>query len=438
MRRAGSALDVSIQAQILNLFADLKEQSGYSYLFISHDLSVVERISDRVAVMYLGRIVETGPVGSLFARPQHPYTQALMEAAPRIGRARRTRKPIRGEIPSPSNPPAGCAFHPRCPHAMAICREIAPAMTQDRQGALERLSSARHARPARHTPNQLNQRRGQQMLTILENASVVDVDTGELKPDCRIVLEDAKIAEVGAPPFTGSNARRIDLKGLSVMPGLIDCHCHVLQSTSNLAALAVESPLYAAARAFEIMKGMLHRGFTTIRDAGGADFGIARAVAEGRVEGPRVIYCGKALTATGGHGDYRSGGQYYEDPSYWIPRISRLCDGVSELRRAVRDEVRKGAHHIKIMANGGVASPTDRITSDQYSEEEIAAVVDEAEMAGLYVMSHTYTARSIQRAVRNGVRSIEHGNLADEETLRLIKSKRSVSGANSDHLQGVG
>ena len=125
-----SALDVSIQAQILNLFADLKEQSGYSYLFISHDLSVVERISDRVAVMYLGRIVETGPVGSLFARPQHPYTQALMEAAPRIGRARRTRTPIRGEIPSPSNPPPGCAFHPRCPHAMAICREIAPVMTK--------------------------------------------------------------------------------------------------------------------------------------------------------------------------------------------------------------------------------------------------------------------------------------------------------------------
>jgi len=89
----------------------------------------------------------------------------------------------------------------------------------------------------------------------------------------------------------------------------------------------------------------------------------------------------------------------------------------------VRDEVRKGAHHIKIMANGGVASPTDRITSDQYSEEEIAAVADEAEMAGLYVMSHTYTARSIQRAVRNGVRSIEHGNLADEETLLLLKSK---------------
>jgi peptide/nickel transport system ATP-binding protein len=125
-----SALDVSIQAQILNLFADLKEQSGYSYLFISHDLNVVERISDRVAVMYLGRIVEIGAVDSLFARPQHPYTQALMEAAPRIGTGRRARKPIRGEIPSPSNPPSGCAFHPRCPHAMPICRETAPVMAK--------------------------------------------------------------------------------------------------------------------------------------------------------------------------------------------------------------------------------------------------------------------------------------------------------------------
>jgi imidazolonepropionase-like amidohydrolase len=258
------------------------------------------------------------------------------------------------------------------------------------------------------------------MLTILENANVVDVAAGELLPDRAVVIEEGRIREVGTAT-SGSNATRIDLRGLTVIPGLIDCHCHVLQSTSNLALLAAESPLYAAARAFEIMRGMLLRGFTTVRDVGGADFGIAKAVEEGRVEGPRVIYGGKALTQTGGHGDYRSGGQYAEDSSYWVPRISRLCDGIADLRRAVRDEVRKGAHHIKIMANGGVASPTDRITSDQYSEEEIRAVVDEAEMAGLYVCSHTYTARSIQRAVRCGVRSIEHGNLADDETLTLMK-----------------
>jgi imidazolonepropionase-like amidohydrolase len=261
------------------------------------------------------------------------------------------------------------------------------------------------------------------MLTILQNAHIVDVETGTLLPDRSIVIENGTIREIATAKEKAAGAEVIDLAGQIVIPGLIDCHCHVLQSTSNLALLSVESPLYAAAKAFEIMGGMLRRGFTTVRDVGGADFGIARAVEHGLVEGPRVMYCGKALTATGGHGDYRSAGQHYDDPSYWIPRISRLCEGVPELRKAVRDEVRKGAHHIKIMANGGVASPTDRITSDQYSEEEIRAVVDEAEMAGLYVSSHTYTARSIQRAVRNGVHSVEHGNLADRETLELMKER---------------
>jgi oligopeptide/dipeptide ABC transporter ATP-binding protein len=125
-----SALDVSIQAQILNLFSDLKEKLGYSYLFISHDLHVVERLSDRVAIMYLGRIVEIGPTSALFAQPRHPYTQALMASVPRIDTGRKLRRPIRGEIPSPMTPPTGCRFHPRCPHAMAICREIDPAMTK--------------------------------------------------------------------------------------------------------------------------------------------------------------------------------------------------------------------------------------------------------------------------------------------------------------------
>jgi imidazolonepropionase-like amidohydrolase len=259
------------------------------------------------------------------------------------------------------------------------------------------------------------------MLTILQNANVVDVDAGAVLPDRSVVIENGMIREVSTARERANGAQIIDLAGQFAIPGLIDCHCHVLQSTSNLALQTVESPHYAAAKAFEIMRDMLGRGFTTVRDEGGADFGIARAVEQGLVDGPRVIYCGKALTATGGHGDYRSAGQYYEDTSYWVPRLSRVCDGVAELRRAVRDEVRKGAHHIKIMANGGVASPTDRVTSDQYSEEEIQAVVDEAAMAGLYVSSHTYTARSIQRAVRNGVRSVEHGNLADLETLSLMK-----------------
>ena len=123
---AVAALDVSIQAQILNLFMDLRAQLGLAYLFISHDLGVIEHVSDRVVVMYLGRVVESAPVAELFARPHHPYTRALLEEIPRIGARRTHFTPIRGEIPSPLAPPSGCHFHPRCPQAMPRCATEVP------------------------------------------------------------------------------------------------------------------------------------------------------------------------------------------------------------------------------------------------------------------------------------------------------------------------
>jgi peptide/nickel transport system ATP-binding protein len=142
-----SALDVSIQAQILNLFADLKEQSGFSCLFISHDIHVIERVSDRVAIMYLGRVIEIGPTRDVLSTPKHPYTRALLEAVPRISRTRRAHKPIEGEIPSPLAPPSGCRFHPRCPMAMPICSRIDPAMTRvgDRHDSACHLNAAKSA-----------------------------------------------------------------------------------------------------------------------------------------------------------------------------------------------------------------------------------------------------------------------------------------------------
>ncbi len=133
---AVAALDVSIQAQILNLFIRLREELGLTYLFISHDLGVIEHLSDRVMVMYLGRIVEQGPTEQLFACPNHPYTQALLREVPRIESGRRLYRGITGEIPSPLAPPAGCYFHPRCPHAMAICRERAPPLIEIAPGRL--------------------------------------------------------------------------------------------------------------------------------------------------------------------------------------------------------------------------------------------------------------------------------------------------------------
>jgi peptide/nickel transport system ATP-binding protein len=127
---AVAALDVSIQAQVLNLFMDLRDEFRLTYLFISHDLGVVRHLSNRVVVMYLGRVVEIAPTEALFAAPNHPYTSALLTEVPRIDRKRRTFVPIKGEIPSPMNPPTGCHFHPRCPHAMPRCSSEAPRLRE--------------------------------------------------------------------------------------------------------------------------------------------------------------------------------------------------------------------------------------------------------------------------------------------------------------------
>jgi peptide/nickel transport system ATP-binding protein len=133
---AVAALDVSIQAQILNLFMKLREDLALTYLFISHDLGVVEHLSDRVVIMYLGRVVESASADEIFRAPNHPYTQALLKQVPRLETRKTQFKPIVGEIPSPLSPPTGCHFHPRCPHAMARCKEQAPPLKEVASGHL--------------------------------------------------------------------------------------------------------------------------------------------------------------------------------------------------------------------------------------------------------------------------------------------------------------
>lgn len=145
-----AALDVSIQAQVINLFMDLRDRHGFTYLFISHDLGVVRHISDRVAIMYLGRIVEIASTADIYARAVHPYTQALLAEMPDVKRRRRNFVPIKGEIPSPLDPPSGCTFHPRCPHAMDVCRQQAPVLKDVASGhqAACHLMDAPGVRPA--------------------------------------------------------------------------------------------------------------------------------------------------------------------------------------------------------------------------------------------------------------------------------------------------
>jgi imidazolonepropionase-like amidohydrolase len=249
---------------------------------------------------------------------------------------------------------------------------------------------------------------------LFQNASVLDPERGTLVPDQSVLVEGERILEVGGRDVRARDARTIDVHGRTLMPGLIDCHVHVTAATADLPAQTEWSPYYVTAHAARTLRGMLERGFTTVRDVGGADWGLAQAVDEGILAGPRLVFGGKALSQTGGHADQRSRGRTALEPAYAVPMGGWICDGVPAVRSAAREEIRRGAHHVKLMLGGGVASPTDRIDSVQFSLEEIRAAVEEAEAANLYVAGHAYTARAVARGLECGVRSIEHGNLMDE------------------------
>jgi len=249
---------------------------------------------------------------------------------------------------------------------------------------------------------------------------VLDPESGELRPDCTVVVEAGRVCEVSDGQVNASADRIIDLRGAVLMPGLIDCHVHVTVVTSDVWGMAEWSPSYVAARAGRVMAGMLQRGFTTVRDVGGCDFGLARAVEEGYFDGPRIVYGGKMLSQTGGAGEWRLPGRVVYDPHYYSPTLATMCDGVTEVRKAAREEIRRGASHLKIYLSGSVDAPSDRVDATQFSLEEIRAAVEEAEAANIYVAGHAYTSRAINRGLELGVRTIEHGNLMDASSPPLF------------------
>lgn len=260
---------------------------------------------------------------------------------------------------------------------------------------------------------------------IFANARLLDGRTEEGRPDHHVRVSNGRIQEISDRPIHSSTALTIDLKGRTLMPGLIDCHVHVCAAMTNLVHNGQLPDALVALHAAKIMEGMLHRGFTTVRDAGGATYALVEAQEKGLIAGPRLVIGGKALSQTGGHADFR--GRYDTTPATVqverLGALGRLCDGIAECRAAARDEIRKGADYIKIMGNGGVSSPTDKIEYLGFAEDEISAIVEEARKAHTYVAAHLYTDESIERAVRLGVRSIEHANLIEPETARLMKSK---------------
>jgi imidazolonepropionase-like amidohydrolase len=258
-------------------------------------------------------------------------------------------------------------------------------------------------------------------VTILRNASVLDPERGELDEGQSVVVDGGRIADVG-PGLTGpDDAVIVDVGGRTIMPGLIDAHTHPAVVDEDIFAMAEWPPYYVAARASRALEGMLMRGFTTIRDVGGGDFGLARAVEDGYFTGPRIRFGGKQLSQTGGAGDWRAPSRRVYDDNYYSAALGVICDGVPEVRRAVREEVRRGAHHIKVYLSGAVDSPSDRVDSTQFSLEELRAIVEEATAANIYVAGHAYTSRAINRGLECGIRSIEHGNLMDASSIPLFR-----------------
>ncbi len=264
---------------------------------------------------------------------------------------------------------------------------------------------------------------------IFENARLLDGSSPQGDYDRFVRIEAGRIAEISDRPIHSAAARRIDCAGRTLMPGLIDCHVHVTATLLDLGRNARLPDALVALRAGRIMRDMLGRGFTTVRDLGGATQALVEALAEGLIEGPRLVICGKALSQTGGHSDMR--GRYDNRPTeeaiYRLGAMGRICDGVDACRQAARDELRQGATFVKIMANGGVSSPTDPIHVLQFSRDEIRAVVEEAENAGTYVAAHLYTDAAIARAVECGVRSVEHANLIEPPTARLMREKGAIA-----------
>ncbi|QTQ86017.1 amidohydrolase family protein (plasmid) [Agrobacterium tumefaciens] len=263
---------------------------------------------------------------------------------------------------------------------------------------------------------------------IFENARIVDGTADRPSEPVQVLVEGGSIREV-EKNIASASAQRIDLSGKTLMPGLIDAHVHVVASTADLGQNGMLPDALVTVRAFKIMGEMLARGFTTVRDVGGATSGLVAATLEAAWPTPRLNISGKALAQTGGHCDYR--GPYNDDQTrtrgFALGALGRICDGVPDVRKAAREELKSGANFIKIMANGGVSSPTDPIHFLGLSREEILAVVEEAENAGTYVSAHLYTDQAIRRAVECGVHSLEHCNLIGSETAKFAAEKGAFS-----------
>jgi len=261
---------------------------------------------------------------------------------------------------------------------------------------------------------------------LITNANIFDGTSEKLANGMSVLIEGNKITKIAKSITAPDGAMVIDAKGATLMPGLTDAHWHTIQANlSNAEALSSDLDYITLAAAVGAEQTLM-RGFTTIRDVGGPVFGLKKMIDAGVYKGPRIYPSGAYITQTSGHADFRS---HLEVPRSYsrdlIPQermgIMVVADGVPQVTQRVRENLMKGASQIKVLAGGGVASPSDPLDVAQYTQAELKAAVDVAETWNTYVMVHSYTAKAVQNALRAGVKCIEHGQMIDEETAKMIK-----------------
>lgn len=261
-------------------------------------------------------------------------------------------------------------------------------------------------------------------MIILENARLFDGSSPDCAGGMSVAVENGLIREVSQSRIVGDGAQRVDIGGRTLMPGLIDLHVHAYTSDIDVSKVDRAGEPFRTAHAMRLLNHALDCGFTTVRDIGGGDYSLACAIEVGMIRAPRFFYAGKILSMTGGHGDFRSRHESQHVHGYCscgdFNALAVIADGEDECIKAVREQLRRGAHCIKIMASGGVASPTDPMWMNQYREDEIRAIVNECAERRTYVSAHCHPASAIRRSVDFGVRCIEHGTMIDRETADFV------------------
>jgi imidazolonepropionase-like amidohydrolase len=258
------------------------------------------------------------------------------------------------------------------------------------------------------------------MTKLLTNAVIFDGHAEALIEGGSVLVEGDTIVEMSERTLRAPNAEVIDCAGRFLMPGLIDAHFHAYSASFDIPRLDRMPVPLLVSHAAKHLQDALQRGFTTVRDPGGGDVGLHLAIERGLIQGPRFLYGGSALSQTGGHGDMRHAFEQEPCSCSYSGVICRVVDGVDDVRRVVRDELRKGADHIKVFISGGVTSPTDPIWMPQFTDAEIRAAVEEAAGRRKYVAAHCHTDDGARRCVANGVRSIEHATQIGDATAKLI------------------